>query len=76
MNNTETVKTIAVHDVKVGDVVGDFGWLPVTDIMITGPSVYEVRLHGPAEYWITVGAEGVASQTFEVKSDAMLTIAV
>ena len=71
--NTNELESVYPHDLAIGDVVGDFGFLPVTDIMVDGPSAYEVRLHGPAEYWITVGATGMASQTYSVPSDQMVT---
>lgn len=54
MNNTTT---IPVTDLKVGDVVVNFGHLPVSEIMIDGPSAYDVRLHGPASYVIMVDGE-------------------
>ena len=58
-----TSTTIPVTDLKVGDVVINFGWLPVSKIEVDGPSAYGVRVHGPATYVITT--HGVENDTYQ-----------
>ena len=53
----QTLTTIPVTDLEVGDVVVNFGNLPVSEIMIDGPSAYGVRVHGPSSYVIMVDTD-------------------
>lgn len=66
--------TIPVYDLKVGDVVIDFGWLPVAEIMVDGPSAYDVRLHGPSSYVVMVNGVDSDLHTFTVPSTGHVTI--
>ena len=74
MNNT-LANTVSVypHDLKVGDVVTDWNYMPVQEIMIDGPTAYDVRVHGPSTYIVTVGV-GSESADYTVPVDAMVTI--
>lgn len=66
--------TIPVTDLEVGDVVIDFGWLPVSEIMIDGPSAYDIRLHGPSSYVIMCNGVDDDLHTFTVPSNGHVTI--
>ena len=66
--------TIPVTDLKIGDVVIDFGWLPVSEIEIDGPKAYAVRLHGPATYVITTNGVDDGKQEWELPSWRHVTI--
>ena len=73
-NDMTNANTIPVVDLKIGDVVIDFGWLPVSEIMIDGPSAYDVRLHGPSSYVVMVNGVDNDLQTFTVPSDGHVTV--
>ena len=73
MNVQTATSQILPSDVKVGDMIGDFGFLVVEEIMVDGPSAYEVRLHGPANYVFICGSVYEGDHTYTVPSDQYLT---
>ena len=70
----ENTTTIPVTDLKVGDVVINFGWLPVSKIEIVGPRVYGVRVHGLSSYVITTNGVDDDTHTWEMESYRHVTI--
>ncbi len=73
MNVQTATSQVLPSDVKVGDMIGDFGFLVVDEIMVDGPSAYEVRLHGPANYVFICNSVYDGAPTYTVPSDQLLT---